>query len=254
MTGNNGHEKEMEILGLIPGESSWEQIIYQVVAMNELDPWNLDITKLSTGFSEHISSLDELDFRVPAKWVIIAAVLLRMKSDYIKIMKMDRDPEPEGFIDMEELDDEEIESIGNEIDENDVDPIAVSSKRKPIRRITLNELVDSLRRVLATEKRRDLKLKKARGKIKIRTDDIGLRIEKLYGRITMMINSLSRENSVKFSDLVEKWEKENVIDTFMPLIHLDNDNKVECTQKEMFDEIYIKRKDAPQIKNPGSNN
>ena len=254
MTGNNGHEKEMEILGLIPGESSWEHIIYQVVAMNELDPWNIDITKLSKGFSEHISSLEELDFRAPAKWVIIAAVLLRMKSDYIKIMKMDRDPVPEEFMDIEELDDEEIESIGAEIDEADVDPIDVSSKRKPIRRITVNELVDSLRKVLATEKRRDLKMRTARGKIKIRTDDIGVRIEKLYGKINSMINALSNEKKVKFSDLVEKWEREHVIETFMPLIHLDNENKIECTQKEIFDEIYIKRKEIPKIKNQGKNN
>ena len=77
---------------------------------------------------------------------------------------------------------------------------------------------------------------------------IDARIDKLYGRITGMINGLNgngngRNKKVKFSDLIEKWEREHVIETFMPLIHLDNQKKVECTQKEIFDEIYIKHKD-----------
>jgi segregation and condensation protein A len=239
---NNGHGTEKEILELIPKENSWEQIIYQVVAMNSLDPWNLDLNVLSKGFADYIMSIGELDFRVPAKWVMIAAVLLRMKSDYIKIMKMDRMPEDE-FMDLGELEDTEIEDIGNEFHDEDIDPIEVAAKRKPIRRITITELVDSLRRVLASEKRRDIKIRKARGRISIKTDDIAVRIENLYSKITSMLNTVKAKN-VPFSSLVDKWEREHVIETFMPLIHLDNQNKIECNQKEMFEEIFIRKRDA----------
>ncbi|UCD03240.1 MAG: hypothetical protein JSV63_01215 [Candidatus Aenigmatarchaeota archaeon] len=237
---NNGHEKE--ILDLIPGENSWEQILYQVVAMNNLDPWNLDLNVLSKGFADHIMSLEELDFRIPAKWIIIAAVLLRMKSDYIKIMKMDREPEEGEFIDFDELEETEIEDLGTGILEEDIDPIEVTARRKPIRAITITELVSSLKRVLSSERRRVLKVRKARGKIKIKTDDIAVRIENLYNRISSMLTKMN-EKKLPFSSVVDRWEKEKVIDTFVPLIHLDNDRKIECRQKDMFDEIFIKKRE-----------
>jgi chromatin segregation and condensation protein Rec8/ScpA/Scc1 (kleisin family) len=239
---NNGH-KEKEILELIPKENSWEQIIYQVVAINDLDPWNLDLNALSRGFAEYIASIEELDFRVPAKWIMIAAVLLRMKSDYIKVMKMDSVPQDE-FMDLNELEDAEIEDIdATELQADDVEPIGVTARRKPVRRITVTELVDSLRRVLASEHRRELKVRKARGKISIRTDDIAVRIDKLYSRISDMLNGM-RDKKVAFSSVVDKWERGSIIDHFMPLMHLDNQRKVECAQKEIFDEIFIRKKAA----------
>lgn len=240
---NNGHGREKEILELLPKENSWEQIIYQVVAMNNIDPWNIDLNVLSKGFADHIMNVEELDFRVSAKWVIIAAVLLRMKSDYIKIMKMDREPAEDEFMDLDDLEDTELGEIDTDVHADDVDPIEVSPKRKPIRMITITELVDSLKRVLASEKRRDLKIRKARGKISIKTDDIAVRIENLYSKISSMLNGM-KDNKVAFSSIVDKWERERIIDHFMPLMHLENDRKVRCTQKEMFDEIMIKRRDA----------
>ncbi len=108
--GNNGHstvKDEGDILDLIKQENSWEQILYDVVALEDLDPWNLDLNALSSGFAEYISTIKELDFRIPAKWVIIAAILLRMKSDAIKIMKTDRDAEDEEFMDLDEFEDKE---------------------------------------------------------------------------------------------------------------------------------------------------
>jgi len=240
---NNGHCREKEILELIPKENSWEQIIYQVVAMNSLDPWNLDLNALSKGFADQIMSMEEMDFRVPAKWVIIAAVLLRMKSDHIKIMKMDREPVEDEFMDLDCLEDTGIEYTGTDVHADDIDPIEVAVKRKPIRRVTITELVGSLKRVLASEKRRDMKIMKARGKIKIRTDDIAVRIDNLYSKISGMLSRMD-DNKLTFSSLVDKWEKGHVIDTFMPLVHLDNEKKVECTQKRMFDEIFIKRREG----------
>jgi len=237
---NNGHGSEKEILERLPHENTWEQIMYEVVAMNNLDPWDLDIAALSVGFSEYIKNLEDPDFRIPAKWVIIAAILLRMKSDYIKIMKMDADPDESGYIDFEGIDDAVLDEEPK-ISEKDVDPMEALPKRKPVRSITITDLVDSLRKVLATEKRRDMKIKRARGKIKIKTDDIGARIEKLYSRITGILERID-EKHVPFSKIVGKWERENVVNAFMPLIHLDNQKKVECLQKDMFDEILIKKR------------
>ncbi|MBN2330666.1 MAG: hypothetical protein JXC85_02525, partial [Candidatus Aenigmarchaeota archaeon] len=36
-------KSEADILKLIKQENSWEQILYDVVAIQDMDPWNLDL-------------------------------------------------------------------------------------------------------------------------------------------------------------------------------------------------------------------
>jgi chromatin segregation and condensation protein Rec8/ScpA/Scc1 (kleisin family) len=237
----NGFEREM--LDLMPGENSWEQILYQVVAMKDLDPWSMDVCALSKGFSEYIATLSDVDFRVPAKWVMISAVLVRMQSDNIRILKMDRGPQDD-FMGLDELDalgGGAEDFIGSpQLSRDDIMPMQAAQRRMPVRRITITELVDSLRRVLATGERREEDIKNRMGRVNISTEDIAARIEGLYRRITGMLGKMDEGEEIRFSQLVGKWERGNVIDHFMPLIHLDNDKKVSCTQKEMFSEIFIK--------------
>jgi len=230
--------KEKEILELIPQENSWEQILNQVVALNNLDPWNLDLNKLSSGFSDYVSSLEDLNFRIPAKWVIIAAVLLRMKSDYIKIMKLDEEPEENEFDEIEDFDEIEMERPEAGIE---IDPMEASSKRKPVRRATLNELLDSLKRVLKANERRESRMESRRKKINLTGQDITKRIEGLYDRINSMLRKVNGEE-LSFRKLVRKWERDHVIDTFLPMMHLDQEKKIMCTQEKMFEDILIKRR------------
>jgi segregation and condensation protein A len=234
-----GVESEEDILELIKQDNSWEQILYQVVAFESMDPWNLDLNILAKGFAEYVAGISELDFRIPAKWVIIASILLRMKSDHIKILKMDEDAEDE-FMDLEEL--EELADMDQPDEEMiDMDPIEATGKRKPVRQVTISELVDSLKKVMRAEKRRDTKLKKRRGKIDISNDDITRRIDGLYKKIGDMLTTI-KESEVKFSKLVGSWDRGKVVETFLPLVQLDQEKKVTCRQEKVFEEIFIKKR------------
>jgi chromatin segregation and condensation protein Rec8/ScpA/Scc1 (kleisin family) len=190
-----------------------------------------------------MASLQELDFRVPAKWVMISAVLLRMKSDQIRILRMDSVPD-DGFYGMDEADalgagGEDFVTPMGELRREDIVPISAAPMRMPVRKVTITELVDSLRRVIASGERREEDIRERIGRVSISTDDIAARIEGLYKRITGMLGGAD-SGQITFSELVGRWEKGNVIDHFMPLVHLDNDRKVECRQKEMFSEIFIR--------------
>jgi len=241
--------KERQILDLIPRENSWEQILYEVVAVQNIDPWNVDLNLLAHGFTDYISNLKDFDFRIPAKWVIIAAILLRMKSDYIKIIKTDAEPDLSGGLESDLAEFEAIPEPGAMGPERlDVDPIENPSRRRPVRKITLTELVDSLRKVFRAEKRREVMLEKRRSKVNVSGEDITKRIENLYTRISGMLGRIKNEE-IKFSNLVETWEKDKVVDTFLPLIHLDQDKRVCCRQEKIFEEIFIKKREAvPSLK------
>jgi segregation and condensation protein A len=238
---------EEKIMGFITSEYSWEQVIYKVIAWEGLDPWNLDLVKLSNSFLVYLAKLKEMDFKIPAKYVIIAAVLLRMKSDHLQYLG---DIVEDSFA-MDIIEDElesHIESGAEEdfLPESNglsgfiVNPITVPPKRQPRRKIVVDDLVSALRRVLSAETRRELKMKRARDKIDVRDDNITHRISALYYKINELLGRLKKEE-VEFSKLVDRWERQEVVDTFLPLVFLDHERKVDATQKEIFEEIYVRK-------------
>ncbi|MFQ5647788.1 MAG: segregation/condensation protein A, partial [Candidatus Aenigmatarchaeota archaeon] len=229
---------EKQIMQLITSEYSWEQIIYKIVAWEGLDPWDLDLKALSKAFLQYLVRMETLDFHVPAKYIIIAAVLLRMKSDHLKFLEI---------LDGQEMPEIETEDSGFELDTGteqlEVTPISAPPKRFARRRVMVDELVTALRRALSSQERRDTRRIKRVGKVKIEQEDVTKRIEQLYERIEALLKRL-KDEEIAFSKLVKKWERKEVVDTFLPLIYLDSDRKVRCRQEEMFSEIFIKKREA----------
>lgn len=235
-----------EIVGMMNSEQSWEQIIYKIIAWEGLDPWDLDLSALSSAFTDYILQMKEMDFKLPAKFVMIAAVLLRMKSDNLTLLKYfseDNYMEFQDGVYIEGSDEADvIDNTENGILNFEVNAITVPQKRIPKRKIMIDELISSLRRVLNAQDRRTAKKIKAKDMIKIREDNITKRIGRLYEKINSMLTKV-RKDEVKFSKLVDRWEKQEVVNTFLPLVFLESEKKVECRQEEMFKEIFVKRRE-----------
>lgn len=228
---------EKQIMELITSEFSWEQIIYKIIAWEGLDPWDLNISALCISFSNYIKKFDQLDFRIPAKYVIIAAILLRMKSDHLKFL--DLEDESEQFDSFETEIEGSVEGVSTP-NRLLINPITVPPKRMVRRKVTIEELVSSLRKALATCDRRDDRKAVRAGKINIRHEDISEKIANLYNKINSILKIIRKEE-VEFTKVVDKWDKHTVVGTFVPLMHLDHEKKVACRQNDFFEEIYIKK-------------
>ncbi len=100
----------------------------------------------------------------------------------------------------------------------------------------------ALRSALRTRERRMLRKKRARKKIHIENDNITHRINRLYQKINEMLSRI-KKNEVKFSSVVDKWDRQNIIDNFLPLVFLEHERKVRCRQEEMFKDIFIKKRE-----------
>ncbi len=225
---------EKKIMGFLTSEYSWEQIIYEIVAWDGMNPWDLNISKLANHFIEYVRSMDTLDFRVPAKYVIVAAMLLKMKSDYLQSFKEQITGQEEQEIQ------EELEDLENESENFQIDPLNIPPRRQPTRKIVVSELVNALRKVLKAEDRRTSREKNRRDKIVISADNINERIKTLYSRINTILGRI-RKKEVEFSKLVDKWERDDILKNFVPLVHLDNQGKVQARQEKIFEEIYVSR-------------
>jgi segregation and condensation protein A len=229
---------EKEIVDMIVSGHPWEQVIYKIVCDEALDPWDLDISKLSAVFLKYIFKLRVLDFKIPAQYLLIAAILLKMKSEHLHFIDFIGE---EGF-DTEDIDAEDgLEAeAGEEGISFRAQAIKVPAKRVPRRKMVFEELIASLRKALQTDERRTWRKLRTRSGVEIKREDITKRINEVYRKIDSLLSKLKKDE-VKFSSLVEKWEKGAVLDAFMPLMYLDQEKKVDCRQEKFFEEIFIKK-------------
>jgi len=218
---------EESLLKVIIEKESWEEIIYYIVNIEKIDPWNVDIARLCDGFINFIRRAKELDFRIPAKVVFIASILLRMKAEYLMMRE-----------------EEKIEEKEEEIPEFfDVRPemlkLAYPVKRIPRRQITLEELIIALKKAMDVEKkkkeRKELLSQRLQREINLEED-----IEKRIQTVLQKIEDLYfKKSKVEFRDIVERWERTEIVKNFLPILHLEKNKEIRTEQLEFFKEIWI---------------
>ncbi len=240
LNGNSGTENK--IVQLMMADYSWEQVVYDIIASQGLDPWNLDLNLLSQSFLSYMKKIDELDFRIPAKYIIISSVILRMKSDNMRLLDMPSDSD--NGIAEEESFDPQFSQLSLPKGFN-MALFNAQESRRPTKQIMVTDLIYALRKVLSKQEIRQIKMAAAREKLKINTDSIIDRINRVYEKINSMLGRVQQQE-VPFSQVVDKWEKQSVVQHFLPLIYLENEKKVSCRQEEFFDEIFIKKQSNGQ--------
>ena len=75
-------------------ELTWQNIIYDLVQTEQMNPWDVNIRLLSAKFLEKLKELKELDFRITGKVVLCAALMLKIKSNKLvqeDLLAADRD-------------------------------------------------------------------------------------------------------------------------------------------------------------------
>lgn len=222
--------------------SFWKDILYEIIST--MDPWDIEIAELATRYAEKVEQMKEMNFRIPANVLIVSSVLLRMKSQLMGFTEIDYDPNGE-------------ECIGNSVDSEpamggldfvlDSDTkaqggngdkllnLVVRPKRVPKRRLTALELISAIQEVLEDRViRKKIKEKNTEELIIPLNRDIKQLIEETYRRV---MEILSSKDVVLFSEIAHG--RDEVISTFISLLHLSNTQRLKLKQERIFDEIYI---------------
>ena len=213
--------KEQELVKNIIISSDWEEVITNIVIDENMDPWSIDIIKLTDAFVTYLNTLKFFDFRIPARFILVAAILLRMKCDILLEEEKERREEKE----ITPLEISHIKSLEAPI------------KRVPKRKVKITELVQALQKAFAfkeKKKMKKIKLKRTFETIIKNEEDIEKRTDNLMKKI----NSYTDEK-IAFSSLVGTWTRKNIIYVFLPLLHLLNAKKIFYLQERFFDEIFI---------------
>jgi segregation and condensation protein A len=223
-------------------EITWQDMLYDLVKTEQMDPWDIDVSLLTQKYLETIKRLQEINFFVSGKVILASAILLKIKSTKLlteNIARFDQflfQPEEEQ---LEELQDFEQTS---EI----IQPkLTIKTPQARKRKVTIQDLVGALEKALEVEKRRRVrKLEQIRVpeniKVPEKTIDIGQKIKEVYKKVKDFFSF--KKEKLTFTKLVMSKKREDKIYTFIPLLHLSNQSKIELNQEQHFGEIEISLK------------
>ncbi len=232
------HERIFNIL-FQEDELTWQNIIYELVKSEEMDPWNINISLIANKFLGKLKELKETDFRISGKIVLASALLLKMKSKRLldtDLMSFDTlIAGDENVLDvLEELEDQVIE-----YEKKELPKIVPRTPQPRKRKVSVFDLVEALEKALEVENRRKQYIvPEVRIEAPRKSLDITIVIKDIYDRISGFFNKESSKK-LTFSELIPSDSKEDKVFTFIPLLHLDNQRKIDLMQDEHFGEISI---------------
>jgi segregation and condensation protein A len=219
-------------------------ILVGMAERGEIDPWRIDIVEVTDRFLSELEYHKTLDLRISGRTLFYAALLLRMKSEYLlDPPEEDGDAfEEEELVDWDALEEplggsEPMARIEAEIHRR------LERKRLRKRPETLFDLITVLRYMERDEQRRRRCIRAPPLEIDP-GEVIGIAHEEGYRDaahrvLAWCLAGFSEGRRVTISLLVQLsgWR---VIDLYLPLLFLMLDGTVELIQEEFYGEIEIR--------------
>lgn len=217
------------------------QILVDLANRGEIDPWNIDIVAVTDAFLEKLREIGKLDLITSGRTLFYAAVLLRIKAETLAMENGEEEP----GIDLSWL----IPPVIREI----VPRLRRDSKRP----VTLDELVDALKRAEQVAKRREERRERRVEFEKIlqaaaKSEELGKKVEKVK---EILSREFSRRKFITFSELVmavsnPTVRRETVAITYLSLLYIATREKmIRLVQEQMFGEIFIWKRDGGEENN-----
>ncbi len=233
------HDKILNLL-VEQNEIGWKQVLYDIVNSEGMDPWNINISLIANKYIEKLNLFRGMDLKVSGKVLLAAAILLRVKSKRLvgeDLEEFDRLLAGAEETEQEFYDELERELMRGEELAKSVELIPRTPQPRK-RKVSIYDLVKALEKALEVKKRRMMNtLTRVDVAIPEKKIDINAEIEKLYQRI---LGHFSRhDKKLTFTRLVASDTKEGKIYTFIPLLHLTNQSRIDLDQQDHFGEIGI---------------
>ncbi|MBN2095294.1 MAG: hypothetical protein JW727_04555 [Candidatus Aenigmarchaeota archaeon] len=215
-----------KVLDLIVNGSDWESALKEIVLEKGMDLWNINIVVLSEALVEHLSKLETINFRIPARFILISAVLLRMKSETL----------------MEKPVQERIPEV---LDINGINLLEMPIKRIPVRNITFEELTYALGKIVKdTQVKEEIRINKEH-KIENIKKLLELDIDNYVDRVYRELRKIRKTTYYTITKGKEQLESAKY---FVAMLHLANQQKVSVHQEIIFEDIDIDVREMEEIK------
>jgi len=225
----------------------WKGILLDLVKSEKMDPWDIDLVHLAQKYLERIKSMQSNNLYVPANALLACAILLNMKADVLRqyfVEQKENDGEEDLVADFALLDDYEPipESLPeDQSSEPSAPPQILPPARITARRVTLDELLAAMERVMKAKKsvphRPEIEIDPIDDLLEdMEKDDVEELIEETYQRV---LDSLDSEGITTLSRIVDGKDAYSIVRRFLPILYLANEGRLNIWQEQPFDEIFI---------------
>jgi len=251
----------MDLVQLV-AQPTWREFLVELVSTQQMDPWDIDISKLADAYLLKVRELQSFDLRMPANVILASAILLYFKAQALKLEETDYDATVE-----------ETPLLLSA----DIPELVYRPNRPRTRRVTLNELLSALDRVIKQGPRKLMNAAAPRAlSIELPAESLEERMQRVLHLAGELKDS---ENVVLFSSLVERalrepraprlttvqqtavttsgeevaagespivqpaqeWTRvDAMIYCLIPVLHLAQSEKMHAWQDETFGEIFLK--------------
>lgn len=218
-------------------ELTWQDIIYDLIKTEKMDPWDVDVSLLAEKFIGLLREMKKMDFRLSGKIILAASFFLKVKSD--KLLKEDLvfldniiNPQEDDFLDL--LDEDYSPSVNHE-----KPSLKFRTPQPRKRKVSVYDLVEALEKAFEGDQKRYMRqLRSTAKKVSVprKNKDMTLIINDLYKKIEKTLESVKQ---VKFSQLLMSDSKDERIYTFIPLLYLDTQRRIDIEQEAHFGDIDI---------------
>ncbi len=232
----------------------WKSFLYDLIQSEGLNPWDIDLSVLTQKYIASLQQLKDVDFNVSGKFLTIAVFLLKTKTQ--ELLERDIKGMDEKIASIQEVDNfedslDDLEGLDMHLSE-----LEIKKKKKyqlkyrnPIarkRKVTIFDLIKTLEKTFQQSNRRRANFfqRKSAGYdgpiYEKKKKDLKQLIEELYEFVCDELKG--KKGHVSFSSMVGGVDsKIEVLEKFIPLLHLHNHERLHLSQKGHFEDIEIRK-------------
>ena len=206
------------------------EVLVELAKRGDIDPWDIDIARATEKFLDYIDSLEKRDLRIPARTLLYASILLRLKSDSIEGQK---EEEPE--VEAEELETAEVE----EFDALPRPPVRRHTKRP----VTLDELISELKKAEMVGRRKAMRDRwpTTEEKALDLSHDEGIE-DRIKALGPILDDMFMTSKKVSFLDINSRnSESEDGVTNYVSLLFMAHRRQVWLDQEEIFGDLFVRR-------------
>ena len=200
------------------------RVLTDILELQKISPWELDLAELVNGFIGRLLTAEYIDFRICGRALLSAAILLRLKTEYL--LEFGR----------------EEEEIIRVIEEDIFLPPIRPPFRRNIRPTSSAEFLEALRELVYPPK----KYSRRRAKSEItpilipQLDISHVELTKSMKQIYSQLCEASRDQTpISFFEFAKSMSHVDVVRLFLSLLYLLSDGKIRIIQEQEFGDIQI---------------
>lgn len=222
-------------------------LLYDMISKQKIDIKDISITEITKQYLSYLEMLDKMDLEITSEFITMASKLLQIKSRYLLYKQKDNNEEEDPRLElMEKLEEyKKYKLAAEDLKSNVTDLSEVFYRKKE--EIIIDEKIDledisleAIKMILP----RILNIKKAE-EIEPNDDKLNKivkgRIVSVEEKIVYIRNIIKDKDDVRFSNIIENCDKDEVIATFLSILELIKAKEIIVEQDIFFDDILIKK-------------